>query len=244
MTDARREEQLRIQALGAAISRRDWHAVEQAYNAIRDEFDRRPHDEGGALDREWLKTEISAIDTWYRGNPSYMHDAYWMKDRVLKLLDHPGARAAPPAPVQTASVEAVAGWDAAIEAAARSCEQYVTPYGRAGSQLTYDESAVHKQAAVIRALTPPASLTPAPTQGDGVDWKRVAEERRQTIHELITERNDALERAVAAKTATPSPSPASAPSPAPEYLVPTTSRSGARHVPPGIPLSAREDDND
>lgn len=38
----RRDEQLRIQAVGAAISRRDWHAVEQAYNAIRDEFDRRP----------------------------------------------------------------------------------------------------------------------------------------------------------------------------------------------------------
>lgn len=37
-----RDEQLRIQAVGAAISRRDWRAVEQAYNAIRDEFDRRP----------------------------------------------------------------------------------------------------------------------------------------------------------------------------------------------------------
>jgi hypothetical protein len=37
-----REEQLRIQALGAALSRRDWHATEMTYNAIRDEFDRRP----------------------------------------------------------------------------------------------------------------------------------------------------------------------------------------------------------
>ena len=36
-----RSEQLRIQALGAAISRRDWWAIEQAYAAIRDEFDRR-----------------------------------------------------------------------------------------------------------------------------------------------------------------------------------------------------------
>lgn len=98
MTDARREEQLRIQAVGAAISRRDWHAVEQAYNAIRDEFDRRPNGAGSALDREWLKTEISAIDTWYRGDPSYMHDAYWMKDRVLKLLDHPAALSSPATP--------------------------------------------------------------------------------------------------------------------------------------------------
>src|SRR6478752_921053 len=42
--DARREEQLRIQALGAALSRREWWEVEQAYNRIRDEFDRRPTD--------------------------------------------------------------------------------------------------------------------------------------------------------------------------------------------------------
>lgn len=35
-----REQQLRIQALGAAISRRNWHAVELAYNALRDAFDR------------------------------------------------------------------------------------------------------------------------------------------------------------------------------------------------------------
>lgn len=36
--DTRREQELRIQALGAAISRRDWHAAEQAYEAIRDKF--------------------------------------------------------------------------------------------------------------------------------------------------------------------------------------------------------------
>lgn len=33
-----RDQELRIQALGAAISRRDWHAVEQAHAAIRDKF--------------------------------------------------------------------------------------------------------------------------------------------------------------------------------------------------------------
>lgn len=38
-TDAEyRKSELRIQALGAAISRRDLHAVEQAYAAIRDKF--------------------------------------------------------------------------------------------------------------------------------------------------------------------------------------------------------------
>jgi len=36
----KRFEQLRIQALGAAISRKDWWAVGQAYEAIRDAFDR------------------------------------------------------------------------------------------------------------------------------------------------------------------------------------------------------------
>lgn len=33
-----RKSELRIQALGAAISRRDWHAVKQAHAAIRDKF--------------------------------------------------------------------------------------------------------------------------------------------------------------------------------------------------------------
>jgi hypothetical protein len=38
--DLKRQEQLRIQALGAAISRKDWWAIQNAYNAIRDAFDR------------------------------------------------------------------------------------------------------------------------------------------------------------------------------------------------------------
>lgn len=37
-TDSRRGQELRIQALGAALSHRDWHATEKAYNAIRDAF--------------------------------------------------------------------------------------------------------------------------------------------------------------------------------------------------------------
>lgn len=34
----------------------------------------------------WLETEISAVDCRYRGDPSYDHDAYWMRERVLKLV--------------------------------------------------------------------------------------------------------------------------------------------------------------
>ncbi|MDN7894577.1 hypothetical protein QZM93_38945, partial [Burkholderia cepacia] len=41
-------------------------------------------DEWTAFD--WLRTEISAVDCWYRGDPSYEHDAYWMKERALKLV--------------------------------------------------------------------------------------------------------------------------------------------------------------
>lgn len=36
--DGARQQELRIQALGAAVSRRDWHAVEKAYAALRDKF--------------------------------------------------------------------------------------------------------------------------------------------------------------------------------------------------------------
>lgn len=38
------------------------------------------------IDWEWLETEISAIDTMYRGSPSYTRDAYWFKDEVLALI--------------------------------------------------------------------------------------------------------------------------------------------------------------
>lgn len=35
---------------------------------------------------EWLDSEISAIDPVYRGDPSYEHDAYWMKGKVRDLI--------------------------------------------------------------------------------------------------------------------------------------------------------------
>ncbi len=35
---------------------------------------------------EWLEIEISAIDTRYRGSPSYDHDAYWFKNEVLEFI--------------------------------------------------------------------------------------------------------------------------------------------------------------
>jgi hypothetical protein len=36
---------------------------------------------------EHLRTEISAISCRYRGDPSYDHDAYWMRREVYKLLE-------------------------------------------------------------------------------------------------------------------------------------------------------------
>lgn len=36
---------------------------------------------------EWLDAEISAIDPVYRGDPSYEHDAYWMKTEVQDLIE-------------------------------------------------------------------------------------------------------------------------------------------------------------
>lgn len=36
---------------------------------------------------EWLDAEITAIDTMYRGDPSYEHDAYWMKTEVLGVIE-------------------------------------------------------------------------------------------------------------------------------------------------------------
>ncbi|EAA9739157.1 hypothetical protein D7F60_10840 [Salmonella enterica] len=36
---------------------------------------------------EWLDAEITAIDTMYRGDPSYKYDAYWMKSNVLDVVE-------------------------------------------------------------------------------------------------------------------------------------------------------------
>ncbi|UEP23139.1 hypothetical protein LL999_23125 [Burkholderia ambifaria] len=44
---------------------------------------------------DWLETEISGVDCWYRGDPSYEHDAYWMKERALKLVQEAKAIFAP-----------------------------------------------------------------------------------------------------------------------------------------------------
>ncbi|AOI92083.1 hypothetical protein [Burkholderia pseudomultivorans] len=51
------------------------------------------NEQPSALD--WLETEISAVDCWYRGDPSYEHDAYWMKERALKLVQEAKAIFAP-----------------------------------------------------------------------------------------------------------------------------------------------------
>lgn len=57
-------------ALGVIIPR----ASEQADEAVTaDVFD-------------WLETEVTAISCRYHGDPSYDHDAYWMRDRVVKLI--------------------------------------------------------------------------------------------------------------------------------------------------------------
>jgi hypothetical protein len=49
---------------------------------------------------EWLETEVTAIDCWYRGDPSYEHDAHWMKDKVLKLIGEAREAFIDPQPAQ------------------------------------------------------------------------------------------------------------------------------------------------
>jgi hypothetical protein len=58
---------------------------------------------------EWLETEISAIDTMYRGSPSYTHDAYNFKQKVLDLITKHKAfiDAAPTAPIDNVRNEAL-----------------------------------------------------------------------------------------------------------------------------------------
>lgn len=47
----------------------------------------RPAQDDVRDDLESLLDDVTAIDTWYRGSPSYEHDAGWFKDRVVRLIE-------------------------------------------------------------------------------------------------------------------------------------------------------------
>lgn len=70
---------------------------------------------------DWLETEISAVDTWYRGSPSYEHDAGWMKDAALNVVEHARKAFSAPAVNATAgnspviSVDPASGPDRSVE---------------------------------------------------------------------------------------------------------------------------------
>jgi hypothetical protein len=71
-------------AAQTAISEKPEDAA--VYQGIADNYakDFASQDECGAF--EWLEAEISAVDCWHRGDPSYEHDAHWMKDKALRLV--------------------------------------------------------------------------------------------------------------------------------------------------------------
>lgn len=69
------------------ISARARHRIEEALSASAEPSVPVDIDERAGFDPlEWLETEITAVDTWHRGSPSYEHDAGWMKDQALRLV--------------------------------------------------------------------------------------------------------------------------------------------------------------
>ena len=71
---ATEDESLRA-GMVAIINRIETPATEKILAGIRSEV------------IDWLDVEISAIDPVYRGDPSYEHDAYWMKNEVRDLVE-------------------------------------------------------------------------------------------------------------------------------------------------------------
>lgn len=63
------------QAINVVMQRRQTPATDAFLAEVRDEV------------IEWLDAEISAIDPVYRGDPSYEHDAHWMKNEVRDLVE-------------------------------------------------------------------------------------------------------------------------------------------------------------
>lgn len=57
LTDLRKRE---VQALGAALSRRDWHATEMAYSQLRDKLDRL------LIERRAANPPLTEYEQWQR----------------------------------------------------------------------------------------------------------------------------------------------------------------------------------
>jgi hypothetical protein len=66
---------------------------------------------------EWLETEVTAIDCWHRGDPSYEHDAHWMKDKVLKLIGEAREAFIDPQPPQAGASDELASMTRMFNAA-------------------------------------------------------------------------------------------------------------------------------
>lgn len=74
---------------------RDWHAerCEDAMNecaTLRVKIEAMECMEKQEPSREWwdsLIADLSAIDCVYRGDPSYAHDAYWLRERVMQMFE-------------------------------------------------------------------------------------------------------------------------------------------------------------
>ena len=75
-------------------------ALEKERDALRAKIEAMECMEKQEPSREWwgsLIADISAIDCVHRGDPSYAHDAYWLRERVMQMFEQrrdalPGAK--------------------------------------------------------------------------------------------------------------------------------------------------------
>lgn len=97
-----------LDRLEAAEKERDWHAdrcedVMDECARLRSKIEAIEAIERQEPTGEWwncLIADISAVDCMYRGSPTYAHDAYWMRDHVVQILEKrrdslPGAQNVP-----------------------------------------------------------------------------------------------------------------------------------------------------
>lgn len=117
------------------------HEDDGSYTVVIDHWPTEPLDNPDKVTREairnaaleevleWLETEVTAIDTWYRGDPSYEYDAGYMKDRVMNLLNQAKVafKEEHPAPAES-DKETVR--NAALEEAALKAESLFNTPGR------------------------------------------------------------------------------------------------------------------
>jgi hypothetical protein len=144
-------------------ARHTWQNAWQA--ALQSQVSNTPQDDPLS---GWLVTEISAIDCEYRGDPSYTHDAYWMREAVIGFIEkHKSVIDVTPPQQQEQSGEAVRETERLALAGALErlveLKDYKDAHGKDDHYEREQPEAWQQARDVLNTLEEPSPATPTAT---------------------------------------------------------------------------------